>query len=240
MKFTVSAKRTLTILLCINVFILSVFMFSALMTQNMEISTYNQNLLDRIHVDREVSLPTWYNQALLLLAAGLAGVIYKLHKKNKHRKYWLATAIIFTILSIDEGVSLHEMLMEPMQSLLHITGGYFYFAWVIPIGIVVLLLMAIFVRFFFSLPRSTRLLIAIAFILFIGGSVGMEMLGANYVSRINEGFGQQEHWQTVYTIYTGLEEFLEMTGIVVFIYALLEYIRIIIKPKTSFPISIAE
>ena len=53
--------------------------------------------------------------------------------------------------------------------------------------------------------------------IYIGGAIGMEMLGGYFV----EVYGQKSF---VYFLISTIEEFLEMFGIAVFIYALLSYI----------------
>ena len=58
--------------------------------------------------------------------------------------------------------------------------------------------------------------------LYIGGALGMEMIGGYYT----DFYGKNN---LTYALITCLEEVLEMTGIVVFIHGLLDYMRLYLK-----------
>ena len=68
------------------------------------------------------------------------------------------------------------------------------------------------------LPPATRRLFVLAAILYIGGAIGIEMIGGQHASL----YGEQN---LEYAIITALEELLEMLGTVVFIYGLLSYMK---------------
>lgn len=84
-----------------------------------------------INMDDEHNFPTFYSSVLLLFAALLLFIItlYKKQVQNKFQKHWFFLSIIFTYISLDEMVSLHEKLIKPIKSLLHLDGMY-YFVWV--------------------------------------------------------------------------------------------------------------
>lgn len=65
--------------------------------------------------------------------------------------------------------------------------------------------------------------------MFVGGALGMEMVGGQYADSFGGG-------TPVYMAITSIEESLEMFGIVVFVYALLTYIRSHI-PSATFVLS---
>lgn len=96
-------------------------------------------------------------------------------------------------------------------------SGVFYYAWIVPYGIAVLLLGVAYVPFILKLPAKIRKLFLISGSLFITGAVGLEILG-----------GQQDEiygtYNLVYALLYTVEELLEMLGIALFIYALLLYI----------------
>jgi len=168
-----------------------------------------------LNVDAEVSIPTWYAQSLFLLATGLLFIIGKTVKKDK--KYWYGLAVIMLFMSIDEGSSIHELLIAPMRELLNISEGPFYYAWVIVYGLVFACIGLLFVRFFMRLPRKMRVLFVTSLALFLVGALGMEMVGGLVISQ-----GYTADWR--YATIVGIEELLEMLGATIFIYALLQYI----------------
>jgi len=76
--------------------------------------------------------------------------------------------------------------------------------------------------FLAHLPTKTRWLFITAGALYAGGALGMEMVA---------GFYRSLYWEkdALYVMQTIVEEFLEMTGIVVFVYALMSYISLYVK-----------
>jgi hypothetical protein len=77
------------------------------------------------------------------------------HKKqNESYFYWYLLAIIFVFLSIDETAVIHEKLWKPLHLSLE-TTGLFYYAWVIPYGIVSILIPLFFFKFLRSLSPRT-------------------------------------------------------------------------------------
>jgi len=123
---------------------------------------------------------------------------------------------VFLFLSADEAAGIHERLIEPLRNSLN-TSGVLSFAWVIPYGIFVIAMMLIYFRFLFSQDVRIRNLIIFAGILYVAGALGVELIGGHW----SELHGPEN---ITYALITTLEESLEMTGILVFIYALMSYI----------------
>ncbi|MEG4252499.1 hypothetical protein [Microcoleus sp. Pol10D4] len=171
------------------------------------------------NLDVEKNIPTLYSCLALLFSSLLLGVIaYAKNLDSDHYKnHWKILSFIFLFLSLDEAGSLHEKLIDPMRGLLNATG-VFYFTWIVPIGFLVAIFLFSYSKFVLHLPVSTKKLFVAATALYIGGAIGVEMLGG-YVSSTT---GQEN---VSYVIVTTLEEFLEMLGIVVFIHALISYIK---------------
>ena len=171
------------------------------------------------NVDHERNIPTLYSFLALLFSALLLGVIA--HAKNldsdPYKNHWKILSFIFLWLSLDEVGQLHEKLMIPMRSLLNATG-FLYFTWVVPIGFLVVIFLFCYRKFLLHLPVATKKMFVAAAALYIGGAIGVEMLGG-YVASTT---GQEN---VSYVIVTTLEESLEMLGIVVFIHALISYIK---------------
>jgi hypothetical protein len=171
------------------------------------------------NVDGEQNFPTLYSWSALLLCSILLAIIAYAKKVAGERyvRHWKTLAIIFLYLFLDEALSLHEKTVKPLQAALQ-TSGFFNFAWVIPGSILVLICLLSFRQFLAHLPVKTRSLFLIAGAIYVGGALGMEMVGGYYA----DFYGLQN---MMFAILTTIEEFLEMLGIVVFIYALLSYIN---------------
>lgn len=178
-------------------------------------------LIPLVDVDRELTIPTVFSSLLLFIASILLMVITALIKK-KRGKYvwnWALLAFGFLFMSFDEGSSIHELTVMPIRRALgENLPGAFFFAWLIPGIIVVIILAIIFLKFLLNLPKRTKILFVAAAVLYLTGAVVLEMIGGNYASIY--GIKNLE-----YNLIVTVEESLELAGQVIFIYALLEHIR---------------
>jgi hypothetical protein len=78
-------------------------------------------------------------------------------------------------------------------------------------------------RFFMKLPPKIRWLMGTAGTIYVGGALGMELIEGYYAS-LHGGQGNMP-----FAILATIEEACEMTGILVFMYALLLYISTYIQ-----------
>lgn len=187
-------------------------------------TAYNLKAISRLvkifSVDRELNAPAFFSTGILVFSAALLAIIafFKQRQLAPYRWHWAILAMGFLFMAFDEMASVHERLIEPMRAVLGKEQlGVLYFAWVVPAIGLVLLLGAAFARFWWNLPRRTRLLVGVAAALYLGGAIGIELLDGNYA----EIHGKKN---LTYMIFSTVEETLEMAGIIVFIKALLDYI----------------
>ena len=182
-------------------------------------SRFAKYFLTVFSLDREANIPTFYSALTLLFSSLLLSVIA--HAKNldssPYKQHWKILSFIFLYLSLDEAGQLHEKLIPPLRSLLNATGFLFY-TWVLPFGFLVVIFLLSYSKFLFHLPGSTKKLFVAATALYIGGAMGMELVGG-YI------FTRKVLPPISYAISTTIEESLEMLGIVVFIHALISYIK---------------
>ncbi|HZN39015.1 MAG TPA: hypothetical protein VFD82_09435 [Planctomycetota bacterium] len=163
----------------------------------------------------EQNLPTLYSSVALLVVAGLLFVTAR-HSKTD-RVYWWVLGFAFVFLAIDETCEIHEKLINPLKERLH-TSGVFHYAWVIPYGIASLVFGLAFLRFLLRLPRRTAWRFVIGGAVFVTGAIGMEMVGGKL---FEDGGTKQWGYWSVQT----LEEVFEMTGVLVFLFGLGDYIN---------------
>ena len=175
------------------------------------------SLIDLLSVNAEATIPTWYATLLLFISSVLVALIAIAKRRNQEpqARHWLGLAFIFLYLSMDEGAVIHEIISTPLQEALN-TTGYLVFAWLIVFIPLVILFVLIYLRFLFRLPPRTRNLFILAGALFVGGAVFVEAISANRWYLDN---GVSFPYLAIATV----EEFCEMLGVVVFIYALLSY-----------------
>jgi len=177
-------------------------------------------LISFFDVDVEQNIPTFFSMLLLFFATLLLLVITLLERKRSapHVIQWAILAFTFFYMTIDEITSFHEILASPIRMLLGNDNlGIFYYAWVIPYLALVIALAIILLKFFLHLDSKIKLTFLIAAILYVGGALGFELIGGRYYE-LHSGN------DLTYRMYVNIEESLEMSGSIVFIWGLLKYI----------------
>jgi hypothetical protein len=177
----------------------------------------DHHLISVFDLDDEKNPPAIFSGFLLFLAAIVVAFNARVESRIRWRRHWWVLAAGFLFMSIDETFVFHEKLGDPVQGLLG--DGYppvFHFAWVIPALVVVSLLAVAFLRFLRALPSGTRNRFLVAATLYLGGAIGMEMVGARYLMLYGSDFPQ--------SLIIILEESLEMFGAIFFIHANLRHL----------------
>lgn len=180
-------------------------------------------LVPLFDLNQEQNIPTWYSSSTLFFCGILLALIAysKTMQSASYFLHWSVLSIIFFYLSLDEAISIHERTSEPLRSALNVSG-FLYYAWVIPGAALVLIFVLAYVKFLIDLPRKTRLQFLVAGTLFVGGALVTEAVSARHADL----YGTED---MTYEMITTGEEFLEMIGVVVFIYALLSYLRTYVR-----------
>lgn len=171
-------------------------------------------------VDAEASLPNWYSSLALAVAAALLGAIAASPRARgdaRDRTAWTALAVIFAALSLDEIAGIHEGVGKQVKQVLHL-GGWFHYAWVLPALVLLPLVGATFLPFLSRLAPRRRRQFIVAGSVFVGGCVGMEIIGGRLAS------AEGGTLTFAYAVCFHLEESLEMLGIVLFNAALIEHL----------------
>ena len=177
-----------------------------------------------VDLDIEKNIPSLYSGFALFVSSLLFLCISSLEEKQgKKRRYWLGLAAVFLFLSLDESFVLHERLSTYTEEYIKSTGiikasGLLYFPWIIPYSILMIILGLLYFRFILSLPRKTTVLLILSAIIFFTGAVGFDMLGGREAEL-------HSYYTLTYIVLFTIEEFLEMIGVVLLIYTLLDYIE---------------
>ncbi len=221
-----SAQKTLRLLLTVVLGLLLVNLLTQACRQFLPDFPLRDGIAWLFYVDGEENIPALYSASTLLLCSILLAIISHGKKVvgNRYFRHWGALSIIFLLLFWDELLSFHERLIDPLRSTFQ-ASGILYFTWVIPGVIFVCLIGLSFWRFLSALPTKTRLLFSVAAIVYVGGTLGMELVGGYYAN-----FYSQENM--TYAVIATIEEGLEMLGIAVFIYALLSYMSLYFKGES--------
>lgn len=180
---------------------------------------YRADWMGTFNLDREMNLPTWYSALMLAFCALLLRAIAQ-GKKTQHDRYyrhWHLLSIIFWLMAIDEVLTIHELLIIPDIAKALKLPWFLHSMWVIPATVAVVFFTKQYWQFTLHLPPKSRFHFVLAAIVYVGGALGMEMVGSYFA----ELEGQQH---LTYALMAVLEEVMEMIGTVIFIYGLLFYI----------------
>lgn len=188
----------------------------------------NQDIMkmsEYVDLDIEKNIPSLYSAFAIFLCSLLFFYVSLLEKKQGHQYYyyWLGLACIFFFLSFDEAFALHEGLGGLTEEYIKESGilqvsGLLYFPWIIPYAFLTSILGILYVPFFLRLPRKTFILLVLSAGIFLTGAGFFDMLGGRE-AELNG------YYSVTYTVLYTIEEFLEMSGIVLLMFTLLAYIE---------------
>lgn len=165
----------------------------------------------------EANIPTYFSSFLLFIPAVILYFIYKTAPRGVGiRMYWQALMIIFAWLSVDETASIHEQFGK-IGNTLHLQSGYLYYSWILPYIVFAIIAFFFFFRFLFKLPYRTRILFIISGIIYTGAATCFEIFEGNIAKKYGPNTLND-------LLLCAVEEFLEMAGVILFIYALLRYV----------------
>jgi hypothetical protein len=211
------SPRTVAKYLAIIAAILAVFSIA------FAVSTYVFDFFEEwmrmLDLDREMNIPTWFQSFMLACCAFLLTIIArgKNDESARYHRHWKTLSYIFWFMSADEVFSIHEIFIIPEIAEQLNLPWFLHSMWVIPGTIFVIWFAKHFWKFVQHLPKPTRDRFLLAAIIYISGSLGMEMVGSYYA----EWKSQQD---IIYALMANLEETLEMSGMIIFIYSLLTYL----------------
>lgn len=163
-------------------------------------------------LDTEHNLPTLYQCLTLAFAAALMFHIAKQPAVGvaADRLRWRVLAGAFVFLALDEFLRIHETVGDTSSFHFGAVGLVIYVPVVVVLG---LWWMPLLLR----LDARARMLLLLSAVLYVGGAAGVETL-----SQLHAGIAGKA--TPLYVVLATLEEVLEMAGIALLIYALLQHL----------------
>lgn len=163
----------------------------------------------------EQTVNSWLT-SMLLLGCALLLLAISTAMRERAWGHWRMLGWLFIFLSVDEMISIHERVGDLVSDRIE-TSGYFLWAWVIPYGILALVIAVSYVPFLWRLPPETRWRVILAGAIYVGGALGVEMIEAQIVT--GSGSGTRE-----VAMLAVVEEGLELAGAALFFTVLLRHI----------------
>ena len=156
-------------------------------------------------LDEEESFGTWFSSGILLMAAVLllhqARILWA--KGGAWHAWWSVLGIGFCVMSLDEVVGMHEFMNSMMEDT----------PWTV-VGFPVLVLVGMaYLPFLWHHRLRTGLLFLVAGAIYGGGAVGVEHFTDSDLNSLH------------YNMWTALEEGMEMMGVILLIFAVLDHMR---------------
>jgi hypothetical protein len=160
----------------------------------------------------EHNLPTWWSVALLAAAAlvHLATALAARAAGAPEARYWLVTAAVLAVLSLDDQSQLHERSEQLGRLLVAETGG-FPFYWLIPGTVAGVGVAAAVVALAVRVRARARVLLAGGIALMLATGLGLEVVQGLFMAAGNEGLG--------FVIAYHVEELGEDVGVILLIAA---------------------
>ena len=176
-------------------------------------------LFSLFFLDGEGNLPAIFSTWLFLLNAVIFLIVWKAAcLSGDSHKIWLFLSSVFVFLALDESISIHERLINPLRQALGATG-IFYYAWIIPYGVGVVLLAIVAIPVFWRMQKRIRFWFGLSAATYLVATIGLEMISGKYLVMMNE---QKD---IVWIFMVTLEESLEMVGLIILVYAQLLLLR---------------
>ena len=162
-------------------------------------------------LDEEESIGTWFSTLILFGAGALTILAGRLssHDDRRWARHWTLLGAGFVLLAVDEVAGFHETVNTLVRSTHWTAFGA---------GVVALSGLA-FLPFLRGLPRRTRNMFIVAGAVYVGGAVGVE--AATIYHERNDLLNTLG-----YNLWTAVEEFMEMAGVILFIRALLSHVEV--------------
>ena len=187
---------------------------------------YINDFAEYFNVGIEQNIPTLYSVLIWTSAAAITGLIahFEASEKTRFMGRWRALSLSFLFLAFDEGTTFHEHMGDLTEEYLTpmcvgAPTGYLYFIWVLPYGALVMLLAGLYAPFLDALPSRTKWGLILSAVVFLGGAMGIEMISAAVYET------KTERHPVSYAVLYSIEEFMEMLGVALLNYFMLDYLK---------------
>lgn len=174
-------------------------------------------LSNRLDLDDESSVPTWFSQTLLFtIGVGALTAAY-LQKQKAKRRLWALIGTLGILLSIDEAASLHEFALQSLHNVffLDTSPTADKNAWVLIIPIILIFALVLAWQSIRLLPKRTVAFFVLGGAVFVAGAVIIDILSINVEANTFLYQG----------VMVGIEEFFELLGSIIVLFSIADYIE---------------
>jgi hypothetical protein len=186
-----------------------------------DILTYSKNLvflesLALFNMNDEQNIPTLYNTFITLLSALLLVLIASKAEIKRDKLLWGGMALIFLYIGVDDFVTFHEGVYHHFVPEYSGTG-FLTYGWVIPYGAIILIVLVIYIPHVIRIPWKVRNKIILAGAVFVTCAYVLEFVSGYFITHGHD---------ILYKLSNTIGQGGEMVGILIFINALIIYIKL--------------
>ena len=213
------ASRLLIALLAI----VAVLITTHLVVQHINLNGFQEKngfvfeLSNRLDLDDEISVPTWFSNILMFSVGVSALFAAYLHRERVKRRLWTFIGLLGIILSLDEAASTHEFALQSLHNLFYLNSppeiGRNAWWIIAPFILIVGIIMAWLT--YKHLPRRTFLLFLAGGMTFMVGAVLVDIIAAVVPTSLYMRQG----------VLVAIEEGCELLGGTIILYTVVDYIE---------------
>jgi len=174
---------------------------------------------ERLNMTEEAAFPSFFSALALAACSLTAGFLARAADLQRDRRAWAILCVGFLFLAFDEATVIHELLDETALSL----GGAFFYVWVIPYGVAVLVAVGVLFPFWRRLPQAPKWGLALGASILVASALGMEMVESMIVSRT----GDEIYDTGRMMLFLVIEEGGEMLGVAVLLRTLIAQLSVV-------------
>lgn len=216
----ISPYRISLFLFVIAVYLSLQSMIINILYRNFDIALYVDNFIRLGDVNSAHNLIRSYSTLLLQMVAIVLAIIlfFKYRQKGPYIIHWAMTIVLFVSLSLDKAIAFHKVFLTSVNILLERNVSRYTEG--IIVTLLLIIVIALFLKFWLHLPPRTRKMLIVATLVYVLGALVLNYFSFNIWHRVDlPGWHEVEG---------NLEELIEMSGVILFIYTFLSYLQSIV------------
>ncbi len=177
-------------------------------------------LIPLVNMAKALSIPTIFTVLVAFVSAILLGIItaVKLSTKDEYRGQWLGLAIFFFLTALDKGSAMGTYFFKQFRNLMRtFIPAFPEQKWITTFVILMIILIVFYSRFIKTLPQKTRLWSLISLLVYYAGFLFIERFADHYAALYTID-------NLPYHILFSIGKMLEISGLILWIKTLLEYL----------------
>lgn len=204
--------------------IISLLAITHLLLQYLNLNIYNEKsgiifeLSNRLDLDDEASIQTWFSQFLLLLLSVVTFTAAYMSKVKGQKISWGIIGIVSLTFSIDEVSTMHEFVLQTIHTMTYgdSSSTASHNAWLLILPLVLTIVALVGWHFYKYLPKRILILFTVGVAVFLSGAVFVDIIS------------NSQHINNFYNmgVLVAIEEVMELVGTAVLLFAATSHLEL--------------